>query len=79
MANWERKSAYLLREIVKFKTYVDSLKAAQQQKEVIEQEREERAAEKAAREADKENVGGEGVKTTMLEVMPMPPGTSQSA
>lgn len=48
MANWEKKSAYLLREIVKFKTYVDSLKAAQQQKEVIEKEREERAAEKAA-------------------------------
>jgi hypothetical protein len=94
MANWERKSAYLLREIVKFKTYVDSLKVAQQQKEAVEQEREVRAAEKAAREA------GVEVKTTMLEVggasedvpplpspttgllldaMPMPPGTSQSA
>ncbi|KAA8645498.1 hypothetical protein EYZ11_005062 [Aspergillus tanneri] len=25
MANWERKSSYLLREIVKFRTYIDSL------------------------------------------------------
>jgi hypothetical protein len=48
MSNWEKKSAYLLREIVKFKTYVDSLKAAQQQKEVLGEEREARAAEKAA-------------------------------
>ncbi|KIW02928.1 uncharacterized protein PV09_05974 [Verruconis gallopava] len=52
MANWEKKSAYLLREIVKFKTYVDSLKAAQQQKEVVLAEREARAAEKTAREGD---------------------------
>ena len=104
MANWERKSAYLLREIVKFKTYVDSLKAAQQQKEAVEQEREERAAEKAARQAGLQNGDGEeAMKTTTLEVgslsvkddplpplpspttkhmldaMPMPPGTSQSA
>ena len=28
MANWERKSSYLLREIVKFRTYIDSLTAA---------------------------------------------------
>ncbi|RHZ49057.1 hypothetical protein CDV55_101043 [Aspergillus turcosus] len=28
MANWERKSSYLLREIVKFRTYIDSLQAA---------------------------------------------------
>lgn len=28
MANWERKSSYLLREIVKFRTYIDSLKNA---------------------------------------------------
>jgi hypothetical protein len=33
MANWERKSSYLLREIVKFRTYIDSLQAAQIQKE----------------------------------------------
>lgn len=35
MANWERKSAYLLREIVKFRTYIDCLQAAQEQKEKI--------------------------------------------
>ena len=35
MANWERKSSYLLREIVKFRTYIDSLEAAQVQREKI--------------------------------------------
>ncbi|KAJ5692106.1 hypothetical protein N7462_001529 [Penicillium macrosclerotiorum] len=32
MANWERKSSYLLREIVKFRTYIDSLRNAINQK-----------------------------------------------
>lgn len=32
MANWERKSSYLLREIVKFRTYVESLQFAISQK-----------------------------------------------
>lgn len=40
LANWERKSAYLLREIVKFKTYVGSLTEAQAMKERIYRERE---------------------------------------
>ena len=35
MANWERKSSYLLREIVKFRTYIDCLQAAQVQKDQI--------------------------------------------
>ncbi|KAL8657198.1 MAG: hypothetical protein Q9226_002157 [Calogaya cf. arnoldii] len=35
MANWERKSSYLLREIVKFRTYIDCLQAAQAHKEVV--------------------------------------------
>ncbi|KAF2704262.1 hypothetical protein K504DRAFT_390429 [Pleomassaria siparia CBS 279.74] len=35
MANWERKSSYLLREIVKFRTYIDSLNAAQTNKDRI--------------------------------------------
>ena len=39
MTNWERKSSYLLREIVKFTTYVDSLQSAQAQKEKIYSER----------------------------------------
>jgi protein-disulfide isomerase len=40
MANWERKSQYLLREIVKFRTYIDTLTAAQVQKQRIYAERE---------------------------------------
>ena len=39
MANWERKSSYLLREIVKFRTYTDCLQAAQVQKEKLYAER----------------------------------------
>jgi hypothetical protein len=35
MTNWEKKSSYLLREIVKFQTYVDSLQAANLQKEKV--------------------------------------------
>ncbi|MCJ1286212.1 hypothetical protein MMC26_005557 [Xylographa opegraphella] len=35
MSNWERKSSYLLREIVKFRTYADCLQAAQVQKEKV--------------------------------------------
>lgn len=40
MANWERKSQYLLKEIVKFRTYIDTLTLAQTQKEKIYAERE---------------------------------------
>jgi hypothetical protein len=40
MNNWEKKSAYLLREIVKFRTYIDSLAAAQTQKDKLFKERE---------------------------------------
>ena len=39
MTNWERKSAYLLREIVKFTTYIDCLNAAQAMKEAVLRER----------------------------------------
>lgn len=35
MANWEKKSAYLLREIVKFKNYIDALQGAQVSKERV--------------------------------------------
>ncbi|KAL8999606.1 MAG: hypothetical protein Q9169_001566 [Polycauliona sp. 2 TL-2023] len=35
MANWERKSSYLLREIVKFRTYIDCLQAARAHKETV--------------------------------------------
>jgi mRNA deadenylase 3'-5' endonuclease subunit Ccr4 len=49
MANWEKKSSYLLREIVKFRTYIDCLQAAEVQKKRVYQER---SAEKALRERD---------------------------
>lgn len=35
MANWQRKSDYLLREIIKFRTYIDSLTAANKAKEKL--------------------------------------------
>lgn len=44
MANWEKKSSYLLREIVKFRTYIDYLNAADGAKQRLYAER---AAEKA--------------------------------
>ncbi|KAE8441415.1 hypothetical protein EG329_004971 [Mollisiaceae sp. DMI_Dod_QoI] len=46
MANWEKKSSYLLREIVKFRTYIDCLQAAEVGKRKIYAEREEREKEK---------------------------------
>lgn len=47
MANWERRSAYLLREIVKFRTYVDVLQVADARKSEIYRERD--VARRAAR------------------------------
>lgn len=47
MANWERKSEYLLKEIVKFRTYVDCLLHAEARKREIYRERE--TARRAAR------------------------------
>lgn len=47
MSNWQRKSEYLLREIVKFRTYIESLTAAATAKEVVLARRAERDAELA--------------------------------
>ena len=44
MSNWERKSSYLLREIVKFRTYIDCLQAAKTQREKVYASREEPVA-----------------------------------
>ncbi|RDA85239.1 hypothetical protein CP532_3264 [Ophiocordyceps camponoti-leonardi (nom. inval.)] len=52
LGNWERKSAYLLREIVKFQTYVDCLKHAVQRKGEVYAER--KAAHRADRGGDDE-------------------------
>jgi hypothetical protein len=40
MANWERKSSYLVVEVIKFQTYVDCLTAALTHREEIYRERE---------------------------------------
>ena len=58
MANWERKSSYLLREIVKFTTYVDCLQAAQAQKEKIYAERRP-VAEDGATDVHKKDIENE--------------------
>ena len=50
MANWERKSSYPLREIVKFRTYVDSLQHAETRRAEIYAERD--TARRAARGED---------------------------
>lgn len=55
MSNWERKSSYLLREIVKFRTYIDSLQAAQVQKEKIYAERGKLATAETASAAGSES------------------------
>ena len=47
MSNWQRKSEYLLREIVKFRTYIESLTAASIAKEIVLARRAERDAELA--------------------------------
>jgi hypothetical protein len=59
MANWEKKSSYLLREIVKFRTYIDSLHGAEQTKKRIYAER---AAEKALLE-DSDDEGNSTLRT----------------
>jgi hypothetical protein len=60
MANWERKSQYLLREIVKFRTYIDTLTAAQVQKQKIYAERE--ALEESLETDGAANASGRGAE-----------------
>jgi len=55
MTNWERKSSYLLREIVKFRTYIDCLQSAQVQKEKVYAER----AKGKGEPAEETQIGGE--------------------
>lgn len=52
MANWERKSSYILHEIVKFRTYIDCLQAAQAQKEKLYAERAAATSEEAGTNED---------------------------
>lgn len=61
MANWERKSSYLLREIVKFRTYIDSLQAALDRKDKIYASRRDSTASNAQEpESVPESVPEEG-------------------
>lgn len=59
MTNWERKSSYLLREIVKYRTYVDALIAAETRQREIYTERDlaRRAARGELSDADMEVSG----------------------
>ncbi|KAL8858367.1 MAG: hypothetical protein Q9178_005048 [Gyalolechia marmorata] len=71
MANWERKSSYLLREIVKFRTYIDCLHAAQAHKDVVNaskkplaDEETEKSGENAAQPEPKEESAPSAKKLT---------------
>jgi len=48
MTNWERKSSHLLREVVKFRTYVEALEKAMRDRERVYEERSVREEEDAA-------------------------------
>lgn len=79
MANWERKSQYLLREIVKFRTYIDTLTMAQTQKQKIYAERE--AHEKELQGDDNETVGPtqnveDGAREAPKASLPVPTAAS---
>ncbi|KAK6447966.1 hypothetical protein FP744_10004216 [Trichoderma asperellum] len=65
MANWERKSAYLLREIVKFRTYVDTLQQSESRRREIHKERDlaRRAARGELNEGDMDLSDEEGDET----------------
>lgn len=74
MVNWERKSSYLLREIVKFRTYIDCLQTAQAQKEKIYASKAPASAPASAaaapeeQEPEKDNEVG-GLEGTSKEVL----------
>ncbi|KZF24576.1 hypothetical protein L228DRAFT_99545 [Xylona heveae TC161] len=57
LANWERKSSYLLKEIVKFRTYIDSLNHAQTQKAQVYASRPESSAGKETVPVQEEHQG----------------------
>lgn len=68
MANWERKSSYILHEIVKFRTYIDCLQAAQAQKEKLFAERAAAATseEPGKSENDRKNNEDDGRKNDVV-------------
>jgi hypothetical protein len=81
MANWERKSHYLLREIVKFRTYIDTLAAAQVQKQKIYAEREalEENTDAASSSQATENDGAKEAPKASASVDAMIPSPQQAS
>lgn len=67
MANWEKKSSYLLREIVKFRTYIDSLTSARAQAELLHRTQQQAQAQQD-REREREQPEREPPKTEGLQV-----------
>ncbi|QSZ31200.1 hypothetical protein DSL72_000763 [Monilinia vaccinii-corymbosi] len=68
MANWEKKSSYLLREIVKFTTYIDSLHAAEIARQRIYAERaDHRAVAERKDEEEDEEAAGDATLTGQKE------------
>lgn len=59
MANWERKSSYLLREIVKFRTYIDVLTLAGEERRSVRERREEEEKKTVKGEDEEEGPKGE--------------------
>lgn len=67
MANWERKSSYILHEIVKFRTYIDCLQAAQALKEKLYAERAAATSEEPGKnENERENNEDDGSKNDVV-------------
>ncbi|RMZ82226.1 hypothetical protein DV738_g1912, partial [Chaetothyriales sp. CBS 135597] len=79
LSNWEKRSSYLLREIVKFRTYIDALQNAQSTKEKIYKMREEEeesrmassesATSTAAAGASRERDQGNKQMSTLVAVL----------
>lgn len=51
--NWEKKSSYLLKEIIKFRTYIETLGAARRRREEFAREKAERERAKEARDSQR--------------------------
>ena len=75
MGNWEKKSSYLLREIVRFRTYIDALQAAQLTKDKIYKMRKEetdaRQQEEYARQQEEDANDRANFSAATMGVSPM--------
>jgi hypothetical protein len=66
MNNWEKKSSYLLREIVKFRTYIDTLQNSKSTQERIYRMRKE---EEEARQAEADSRMRTDTATALIGVV----------